>query len=71
MGNKDFGGYVKDVVSGHQGLRWDEIDGVMIKAMQELHGQVKEERQARLALEQRLAMLEKALGPGGASRSKV
>jgi hypothetical protein len=71
MGDKDFGGYVKDAESGHQGLRWDEIDGVLIKAVQELHGQVKEERQARLALEQRLAVLEMALGPSGASRAKA
>ena len=69
MGDKDFGGYVKDAESGHQGLRWDEIDGVLIKAVQELHGQVKEERQARLALEQRLAALEMALGPIGGKQA--
>jgi hypothetical protein len=43
----------------------------LVKAVQELHGQVQEERQARLALEQRLAVLEMALGPSGASRAKA
>jgi hypothetical protein len=47
----------------------DQIAPV-VKAVQELHGLLQEERQARLALEQRMAALEMALGPSGASRAK-
>jgi hypothetical protein len=71
LGEKDFGGYVEDAESGRKGLRYSQITSVLIKAVQELHGQVKEERQARLAMEQRLAALEMALGPVGASRAKA
>ena len=64
MGPADFAGYVDIDLTGEQlGLRYEEFIAPMVKAMQELHGQVKEERQARLALEQRLAALEMALGP--------
>lgn len=55
---KDFGGYVEDVESGRKGLRYDQLVSVLIKALQELHGQVKEERAARLTLEERVATLE-------------
>jgi hypothetical protein len=71
LGERDFGGYVEDAESGQKGLRWDEIDGVIIKAVQELYSQVKEERQSRLALEQRLAALELALGPIGSPKGKA
>lgn len=70
MGNKDFAGYVEDAETGRKGLRYSQIVSVLIKAMQELHGQVREERQARLAVEQRLAAMEMALAPIGPSRAK-
>jgi hypothetical protein len=70
-GEKDFGGYVEDVVTGHKGLRYSQFIAPLVKAVQELHGQVQAERQARQALEQRLAVLEKALGPIGGSRAKA
>lgn len=59
LGGKDFGGYVEDVESGRKGLRYDQLVSVLIKALQELHGQVKEEHAARLDLEERVATLEK------------
>jgi hypothetical protein len=71
MGDKDFGGYVEDAESGRKGLRYSQIVSVLIKAVQELHGQVREERQERLALAQRLAMLEMALAPIGAPTAKA
>ena len=72
MGARDFGGYIDDEQNGGRlGLRYGEFIAPMAKAIQELHGQLQEERQARLALEQRLAVLEMALGPSGASRAKV
>ena len=58
---KDFGGYVENADSGRKGLRYDQIVSVLIKALQELHGQVKEERAARLALEERVATLDKPI----------
>jgi hypothetical protein len=70
LGNKDFGGYVEDAESGRKGLRYSQIVSVLIRAMQEMHGQVKEERQARLALEQRLAALELSLAPIGLKQAK-
>ena len=69
MGEKDFAGYVEDAESGRKGLRYSQIVSVLIKAVQELHGQVKEDRQARLALEQRLAALDLALGPIGGNQA--
>ena len=69
LGEKDFGGYVEDAESGRKGLRYSQIVSVLIKAVQELHGQVKEDRQARLALEQRLAELEKALARIGGNQA--
>jgi hypothetical protein len=69
-GDADFGGYVESA-DGEKGLRYSEFIAPLVKAMQELHGQVQEERQARLALEQRLAVLEMALGPIGASQAKA
>jgi hypothetical protein len=72
MGARDFGGYVDIDQTGEQlGLRYGQFIAPLVKAVQELHGQVQEERQARLALEQRLAVLEMALGPIGAGKSKV
>ena len=72
MGARDFGGYVDIDQTGEQlGLRYGQFIAPLVKAVQELHGQVQEERQARLALEQRLAVLEMALWPSGASRAKV
>ena len=71
MGGRDFAGYLYDPDTDTHGLRYGEFIAPMVKAMQELHGQVQEERQARLALEQRLAVLEVALGPVGASRAKA
>jgi hypothetical protein len=71
LGERDFGGYVEDAESGRKGLRYSQLVSVLIKAMQELHGQFKEERQARLNMEQRLAAMEMALGPIGAGKSKV
>jgi hypothetical protein len=68
LSGRDFAGYVEDAESGLKGLRYDQIVSVLIKAVQELHGQVKEERQSRLALAQRLAALELALAPIGAPK---
>ena len=63
MGQADFAGYVDIDLAGEQlGLRYEEFIAPLVKAMQELHGQVTEESQARLALEQRLAALEMGLG---------
>jgi hypothetical protein len=71
LGNKDFAGYIDIGRDGsHLGLRYSQFIAPLITAVQELHGQVREERQARLALEQRLAVLEMAMGPIGASRAK-
>jgi hypothetical protein len=70
MGDKDFGGYVEDAESGRKGIRYSQIVSVLIKAMQELHGQFKEERQARLNMEQRLAALEMALAPIAIKQAK-
>ena len=69
MGEKDFGGYVEDAESSRKGLRYSQIVSVLIKAVQELHGQVKDDRQARLAMEQRLAVLEKALARIGGNQA--
>jgi hypothetical protein len=71
LSGRDFAGYVEDAESGLKGLRYDQIVSVLIKAVQELHGQVKEERQSRLALAQRLAALELALAPIGTPKAKA
>ncbi len=71
MGGKDFGGYVEDAESGRKGLRYSQLVSVLFKAVQELHGQVKEERQSRLSLAQRLAALELALAPIGTPKAKA
>ena len=61
MGERDFGGYVEDAESGRKGLRYSQIVSVLIKAMQELHGQVKELSARLEAAEAKLAAITPAV----------
>jgi hypothetical protein len=71
LGDKDFAGYIDiDRDGSHLGLRYSQFIAPLITAVQQLHAQVKAERQARLALAQRLAALEMALAPIGAKEAK-
>jgi hypothetical protein len=70
LNGTDFAGYLCDAATGEQALRYHEFIAPIVKAMQELHGQIQEERQSRLALEQRLAVLEMALMPIGLKQAK-
>jgi hypothetical protein len=69
LGERDFAGYEDTNQTGDNlHLRYTQFIAPLAKAVQELHSQVQEERQARLALEQRLAALEMALGPIGVTK---